>query len=229
MTQALAFIHNNLDAVSKPNRPCILHRDIKPNNILVVDNGTTYPSFKLHDFGCATVLTPKKLEARTVCGTYEWQPPENPLINTTAADVWALGACVHFLATGRAPIKPVTESGQKNPKCGVQPSKGADDYHPLGRYYVARAPRVVTRINLTEDEQRLNGITPRITRMGRRIYNAEYSNELNDWMCKTLHIQAGRRATTATLLDIMVPEAEKRLKMSSGIAGLVDLEIVIRE
>lgn len=71
-TQALAFIHNQLG----PNHTAILHRDLKPKNILVCKNGTTYPSFKLHDFGCGTCLTGGTSEKGSLAGTFEWQAPE---------------------------------------------------------------------------------------------------------------------------------------------------------
>jgi serine/threonine protein kinase len=84
MSQALAFIHNSLGP-NQESRHCLLHRDIKPKNILVVHNGTTYPSFKLHDFGCGTFDTPENRQKSTYCGTFDWQPPEvsvRPRIST---------------------------------------------------------------------------------------------------------------------------------------------------
>lgn len=72
--QAVAFIHNELGAALERER--IIHRDIKPCNILVVDNGTTYPSFKLHDFDCALVYTASKVFRPACVGTFSWQPPE---------------------------------------------------------------------------------------------------------------------------------------------------------
>ena len=87
MAQALTFIHNE---IGPEGRHCVLHRDNKPKNVLIVDIGTTYPSFKLHDFGCATIWREDKIKQPAYCGTYNWQPPENPMINATAAEVWAL-------------------------------------------------------------------------------------------------------------------------------------------
>lgn len=75
MSQALAFVHNEIGP-NRESRRRIIHRDIKPQNILVVNNGTTYPSFKLNDLGCATFARPGKDKVASLCGTYEWQPPE---------------------------------------------------------------------------------------------------------------------------------------------------------
>lgn len=76
MSQALALLQNQTSP-SRKEREIVLHRDIKPKNILVVENpSSTYPSFKLHDFGCGTVY--RKSDARSPCivGTFEYQPPE---------------------------------------------------------------------------------------------------------------------------------------------------------
>lgn len=73
MSQALAFIHNEIGP-NDGNRKVIIHRDIKPKNILVASNGSTYPSFKLHDFGCGTFLEPSSGKERRNehCGTFDW-------------------------------------------------------------------------------------------------------------------------------------------------------------
>ncbi|KAF3047701.1 hypothetical protein E8E12_011439 [Didymella heteroderae] len=91
MAQALAFIHGDISADRK--KPgMMLHRDIKPDNILVAYNGNKYPSFKLIDFQLADVLEKEMPEKSNFLGTYSWQPPENPKINTKAADIWSMGA-----------------------------------------------------------------------------------------------------------------------------------------
>lgn len=75
MAQAIAFIQNRLGPIRSMDT-ALLHRDIKPKNVLVCDNGTTYPSFKLHDFGCGVVLRSDRVWHDSRCGTFEWQPPE---------------------------------------------------------------------------------------------------------------------------------------------------------
>lgn len=72
MAQALAFIQNYIGPNRKQRRG-ILHRDIKPQNILVVNNGTTYPSFKLHDFGIAREYSNATAGKKSYSGTFPWQ------------------------------------------------------------------------------------------------------------------------------------------------------------
>lgn len=80
----------------------ILHRDIKPSNVLLDEYGAP----RLSDFGLAALPTPGEelsvtLEALTPAfaapEAFEGAPP------TTRSDVWALGATIHAMMTGRHP------------------------------------------------------------------------------------------------------------------------------
>lgn len=104
LSQALAVCQNKLEP-NRSERPIYLHRDLKAQNILVVNNGTTYPSFALHDFGVAREYYKPWARLPSICASFSWQAAENPLINTTAAGVWGLGAIIHFLAIGDLPIE----------------------------------------------------------------------------------------------------------------------------
>jgi serine/threonine protein kinase len=215
MSQALIFIQNGIEPRREGQSPMI-HRDIKPKNILVVENGTTYPSFKLHDFGCAMLFAEAKANRPAYCGTYEWQPPENPIINTEAAEVWALGACVHYLATGKAPIGDREDYKQM---ClqefnGDPPS--ARKYNPNHRYYAAKVPREVTSINVPFRVRpgEIGGRPPR-----------QYSDELNDWMTRCLKNDARKRPTTEQLIADMVPETKSMLQGIGGKVALTDIEL----
>jgi serine/threonine protein kinase len=76
MAQALAFIQNVVGP-NRDSRDIMIHRDIKPKNVLVYyRQGSTYPSFKLHDFGCETRYSAHRVQKASRCGTFEWQPPE---------------------------------------------------------------------------------------------------------------------------------------------------------
>ena len=92
MLSALHYIHTQPDI--------LLHRDIKPNNILVTPEGTPI----LIDFGAARSVISTHTHSKV--GTPGYSPPEQ-LSNTTApgpwTDLYALGATCYYLLTGQNP------------------------------------------------------------------------------------------------------------------------------
>ena len=83
------------------HQPPIIFRDLKPGNIMLDRDGTV----KLIDFGIARVFTPGKSRDTTSLGTKGYAAPEQYGKGQTDArsDVYALGATLHFLLTGRDP------------------------------------------------------------------------------------------------------------------------------
>lgn len=215
MGQALAFLQNHIGP-DQEERHCMLHRDIKPHNILVLDNGTTYPSFQLHDFGCALLYKTSKAAIPARYGTYRWQPPENPIINTRAAEIWALGACIHFLAVGRAPIQDLKEYRVRFEEEELVRPDSMEDYASTGRYCGSRIPREVTPINLSPEVQRERGIFP---------LNYQYSDDLADWMSLCLRHAPDERATVERLVGDMIIVAKDMLQSMGGLAALAHLQV----
>jgi eukaryotic-like serine/threonine-protein kinase len=96
------------DAVQQAHRSLIVHRDIKPLNILVTGDGIP----KLLDFGIAKILDPDESQAAPRTRgeirilTPEYAAPEQiegkPL--TTACDVYALGVLAYELLAGEHPF-----------------------------------------------------------------------------------------------------------------------------
>ncbi|MBI4910545.1 MAG: protein kinase [Acidobacteria bacterium] len=93
------------EAVSCAHRNLIVHRDLKPANILVTEDGTP----KLLDFGIAKLLAPEAADltrsAASPGMTPEYASPEQVRGDavTTATDIYALGATLYQLVTGRPP------------------------------------------------------------------------------------------------------------------------------
>ncbi|KAI8939435.1 hypothetical protein NX059_003215 [Plenodomus lindquistii] len=225
MSQALAFIHGDIGPDPDKTGHVLLHRDIKPHNVLVVDNKTTYPSFKLHDFGCARFIQEEDDEV-SYCGTYKWQPPETPVVNTPEADIWALGACVHFLAVGRPPLQDLEDfvaqyrEDQKDELWKLAEPLSRRDYMSTGKYCAARVPREVTSINLSPEEvQDLveRGLNP-------KTYY-QYSDDLNDWMSLCLEFEPEKRPTAMHLLENMVDIGMGKLRSMGGKAALAHMEV----
>lgn len=90
------------DAVAYAHRNLIVHLDLKPSNILVAGSEGTV---KLLDFGTSKLIKPDSLLTTTVMATPAYASPEQ-LLNegvTTACDVYALGAVLFELLSGRRP------------------------------------------------------------------------------------------------------------------------------
>ena len=81
----------------------IIHRDIKPGNILVSSNGAV----KLADFGVSSDLNNDKKQNETFIGTLLYMSPERikGLPYGACADIWALGVCLYVYTTGQIPFR----------------------------------------------------------------------------------------------------------------------------
>jgi serine/threonine-protein kinase len=93
-------------AVAHQESPPIIHRDIKPQNILVgYESGGLRA--RVSDFGLARHVNPLTLLA-TAAGTLAFKPPEAFLLeraDSRAGDVWALGVTLYLLLTDRLPVE----------------------------------------------------------------------------------------------------------------------------
>jgi formylglycine-generating enzyme required for sulfatase activity len=89
-----------LDAIEylHSRTPPVIYRDLKPSNVIVSPDGRA----KLVDFGIARFFQPQA--TATMVGTQGYAPPEQYKGKVEArSDLYALGATMHFMLTGRDP------------------------------------------------------------------------------------------------------------------------------
>ena len=111
-------------ALSRAHERGIVHRDIKPGNILIDQAGTP----KISDFGIARATADDQLtQTGFMTGTPSYLSPElarggNP---TSASDVWALGATLYSAVEGQPAV-----ASEANPLATLQ-NIAAGDARPM--------------------------------------------------------------------------------------------------
>jgi WD40 repeat protein len=107
--EAAALVEALARAVHAAHLAHVVHRDLKPGNVLFAADGTP----KITDFGLAKRLdVPGHTQTGAVVGTPSYMAPEQAGGKTKeigpAADVYALGALLYEVLTGRPPFRGTT-------------------------------------------------------------------------------------------------------------------------
>lgn len=111
LRERLSLLAQVCDAVHHAHQKGVIHRDLKPGNILVSDRGQP----KILDFGVARLtesdvqLSTLHTDAAQVIGTVPYMSPEQVAGDSreldTRSDVYALGVVAYELLTGRLPYE----------------------------------------------------------------------------------------------------------------------------
>ena len=92
------------DGLSVAHDSYIIHRDIKPQNIMILENGLV----KITDFGIAMAMNATQLtQTNSVMGSVHYLPPEQASGkgSTLKSDIYSMGILMYELLTGKLPYR----------------------------------------------------------------------------------------------------------------------------
>ena len=104
LTEVVDIMKQLTDGISHAHDSFIIHRDIKPQNMLILDNGLV----KITDFGIAVALNSTQLtQTNSVMGSVHYLPPEQAAGKgaTFKSDIYSLGIMMYELITGKLPFR----------------------------------------------------------------------------------------------------------------------------
>ena len=102
--EAIDIMLQLLDALETAHESFIIHRDIKPQNIMIKESGLV----KITDFGIAMALNTAGLtQTNSVMGSVHYLPPEQASGkgSTVRSDIYSLGILLYEMLTGKMPYR----------------------------------------------------------------------------------------------------------------------------
>lgn len=104
ITEVIDIMLQITDGMSHAHDSYIIHRDIKPQNIMILENGM----IKITDFGIAMAINSTQLtQTNSIMGSVHYLPPEqaNGKGSTIKSDIYSMGILMYELLTGEIPYK----------------------------------------------------------------------------------------------------------------------------
>ncbi len=104
VSEAVDIVMQITDGLSVAHDSYIIHRDIKPQNIMILENGLV----KITDFGIAMAMNSTQLtQTNSVMGSVHYLPPEQASGkgSTLQSDIYSIGILFYELLTGKLPFK----------------------------------------------------------------------------------------------------------------------------
>ncbi|MCI1290479.1 MAG: Stk1 family PASTA domain-containing Ser/Thr kinase [Lactobacillus sp.] len=103
LPQVISIMDQILSAVSLAHQHNVIHRDLKPQNILMDQHGT----IKIADFGIALALSQTDItQTNTALGSVHYMSPEQARggVVTKQSDIYSLGIILYELLAGKVPF-----------------------------------------------------------------------------------------------------------------------------
>jgi tRNA A-37 threonylcarbamoyl transferase component Bud32 len=161
--QVLEWAGQLLAALGYCHKRGVIHRDIKPQNIIITPEGQAV----LVDFGLVKLWDPSAPETRTVmrgAGTPEYAPPEQYDMGAghtdQRSDVYSVGATLYHALTGQVP--PTATQRMASPSCFMSPRRINVELSPGTEEAVLKALEMAmeARYQTTEEMAQGLGVAP---------------------------------------------------------------------
>lgn len=104
LSEVIDIMSQVCDGLATAHDSYIIHRDIKPQNIMILDSGLV----KITDFGIAMALNSTQLtQTNSVMGSVHYLPPEQASGkgSTMQSDIYSMGILMFELLTGKLPFR----------------------------------------------------------------------------------------------------------------------------
>jgi eukaryotic-like serine/threonine-protein kinase len=213
---AIEYARQILSALRFAHRHGIVHRDIKPHNVLVDGEGRV----KVTDFGIARAGTSQMTETGSIVGTAQYLSPEQARGGEVdpRSDLYSLGIVLYELLTGKTPFEGETpvEIAMKHLSTAPQPpSKLRPDIPP-------ELDMVVLRALAKNPEDRYQSADEMEADLDRVARGANVSAATVDTATQVLRRPPAAAAEAATAATMIAPPPPTRTRIAP--AAIVEEE-----
>lgn len=210
-------------ALESAHRAGLIHRDVKPSNILV----TTFGTPVLADFGISASLQHKSTGEEVLAMSIPWSAPEviaEQTTGTVESEVWSLGATVYSLLAGHSPFER-RERGQ-NTKDLLRRRIARATYVEIPRHDVPSSLQRVLATAMSRDPSRRYPSARAFAEAMREV-QAELALSPtplevpdSDWSPASAPVDFGDSALRGPARSRVERDVTRKVRSSSGVASL---------
>lgn len=200
-----------LEALKSAHAAGVLHRDVKPSNVLISPDGKAV----LTDFGIAMIQgDPGLTQGGMVVGTPGFSPPERVRGEpaTRASDLWSLGATLYAAVEGRGPFDRAGGSAAIIASIATEPAPRAPSAGPLApvieallKADPAERPDAAATARMLTQAWKTARTAGRVGMQASQVPAPRSDQAVQSGKVSAAPAQAGSEATTATQV-VSVPD-----------------------